>query len=327
MKKNGVMIISKEIPDLCEERRKRMNNKKTLIKNLKRGIPLYIMLLLPLLWYALFYYKPLGALQIAFKNYNPLVGVAKSPWVGFKHFKSFFTGPYAWRVIRNTFMINIISLATIFPLTILFALFINEIPNKFVKSGVQTAVYMPHFISSVIVAGLVVSFLSPSAGIINIILEKFGFARQYFLTKPEYFRAIYVTMGGWQGIGFGTIIYTSAISTIDSSLYEAATIDGAGRFKQMWHITLAGILPTIILMLIMRLGNMLSVGYETIILLYQPSTYETADVINTFVYRRGLVKSDYSFSTAVSMFNGVVSLILVVAANAISKKVSDTSLW
>ena len=303
------------------------NKRKRLKRNLKRGLPLYIMLILPILWFLLFYYKPIGDLQIAFKDYNPIQGVTDSPWVGFKHFTNFFTGPYFWRLIRNTFMINLISVLTVFPLTIIFALLINEISNKHAKSFVQTASYMPHFISSVIVAGLVVSFLSPSSGVVNLVLEKLGFEKQYFLIKPEYFWIIYVTMGGWQGIGFGTIIYTSAISSIDSTLYEAASIDGAGRFKQMWHITLAGIMPTITLMLIMRLGSMLSVGYETIILLYQPSTYETADVINTFVYRRGMQGTDYSFSTAVSMFNGVVSLVLVIIANTVAKKLSDTALW
>ena len=303
------------------------NRHRILKKNLKRAIPLYLMLLLPVAWFLVFYYKPIGALQIAFKDYNPIMGVKDSPWVGFKHFTNFFSGPYALRTIRNTFMINVISICTVFPITILFALLINEIPSKKAKAFVQTASYMPHFISSVIVAGLVVSFLSPSSGVVNLVLEKLGFEKQYFLIKPEYFRAIYVIMGGWQGIGFGTIIYTSAISSIDTTLYEAASIDGAGRFKQMWHVTLAGIMPTITIMLIMRLGSMLSVGYETIILLYQPATYETADVINTFVYRRGMVENDYSFSTAVSMFNGVVSLVMVVIANTIAKKLSDTALW
>lgn len=296
-------------------------------KEIKRSKELYILLLPTIIWFLIFFYRPIGALQIAFKDYNPIQGVADSPWVGWKHFISFFSNPYAWRIVRNTFTINLLSLCTIFPLTIVFALFLNEIPSKKFRTFVQTASYMPHFISTVIVAGLVVSFLSPSAGVINILLEKFGFERQYFLIKPEYFKAIYVTMGGWQGIGFGTIIYTSAISSIDETLYEAARIDGAGRFRQMWHITLAGILPTVVVMLIMRVGSMLSVGYESIILLYQPSTYETADVISTFVYRRGLVESDYSFSSAVGLFNSVISLVLVVMANTVSKKLSDTALW
>ena len=301
--------------------------RKSVLRDLKRGRDLYIMLIPAIVWYLLFFYKPIGALQVAFKDYNPIIGVAASKWVGLKHFKAFFQSPYAYRTIRNSFTINVIQLVTTFPLTILFALFLNEMSSKKYKTFVQTASYMPHFISSVVVAGLVVSFLSPSAGIVNVLLEKIGFERTYFLIKPEWFKPIYVIMGGWQGIGFGTIIYTSAISSIDETLYEAARIDGAGRFKQMWHITLAGILPTVTLMLIMRLGGMLSVGYETIILLYQPSTYETADVISTFVYRRGMINNDYSFATAVSFFNSLVSLVLVVAANSISKRLSDTALW
>lgn len=301
--------------------------RKSLLRDVRRGRDLYIMLIPAIVWYLLFFYKPIGALQVAFKDYNPIIGVAASKWVGLKHFKAFFQSPYAYRTIRNSFTINIIQLVTIFPITILFALLLNEMSSKKYKTFVQTASYMPHFISSVVVAGLVVSFLSPSAGIVNVLLEKIGFERTYFLIKPEWFKPIYVIMGGWQGIGFGTIIYTSAISSIDETLYEAARIDGAGRFKQMWHITLAGILPTITLMLIMRLGGMLSVGYETIILLYQPSTYETADVISTFVYRRGMINNDYSFATAVSLFNSIVSLVLVVMANNISKRLSDTALW
>ena len=306
---------------------KNKSERKKFMADIFRDRYLYIMLVPFLLYYILFFYKPMSALQIAFKNYDPITGIANSPWVGFKHFKTFFGGPYAWRTIRNTFTINIISLVTVFPLTILFALLINEIPHKRIRSFVQTVSYMPHFISTVVVAGLVVSFLSPSTGIINILISKLGFEKQYFLINPSYFKAIYTVMGGWQGIGFNTIIYTSAISAIDETLYEAATIDGAGRFKQMWHITLAGIMPTISIMLIMRIGRMLSVGYESIILLYQPSTYETADAISTFVYRKGLIESDYSFSTAIGLFNGIISLILVVIANKISKKISETSIW
>ena len=319
------MNTSSESVEKSSEQAKR--NRRRLMHNIKRGRELYIMLIPVILWYLVFFYKPIGALQIAFKDYHPIMGVSGSKWVGLKHFKSFFNSPYAYRTIRNSFTINIIQVLTVFPLTILFALMLNEIPSKKYRTFVQTASYMPHFISSVVVAGLVVSFLSPSAGIVNVLLEKLGFERTYFLIKPEWFKPIYVIMGGWQGIGFGTIIYTSAISSIDETLYEAARIDGAGRFKQMWHITLAGILPTITLMLIMRLGNMLSVGYETIILLYQPSTYETADVISTFVYRRGMVDESYSFATAVSLFNSVISLVLVILANSISKKLSDTALW
>lgn len=285
------------------------------------------MLIPVFIWYILFYYKPIGALQIAFRKYNPLMGISDSPWVGLKYYREFFSSPNAWRTIRNTFTINLISLFTIFPLTILFALLLNEIRINKIKSFVQTVSYLPHFISTVVVAGLVIAFLSPSSGIINILLEKLGFERKYFMIMPQWFKPIYTAMNGWKGIGFGTIIYTSAISGIDPTLYEAASIDGAGRIRQMWHITLAGILPTVTIMLIMRMGGMLSVGYEAIILLYQPTTYETADVISTFVYRRGIEGSNYSFATAISLLNGIISLILVIFANTLAKKISETSLW
>lgn len=312
--------------ELQKTKKTKLRGKK-LMADIFRDRYLYVMLVPFLLYYILFFYKPMGALQIAFKDYDPITGIADSPWVGLKHFITFFTGPFAWRTIRNTFTINIISLVTVFPLTIVFALLLNEIPHKRIRSFVQTVSYMPHFISAVVVAGLVVSFLSPSSGIINILISKLGFEKKYFLIDPSYFKTIYTIMGGWQSIGFNTIIYTSAISSIDETLYEAATIDGAGRFRKIWHITLAGIMPTISIMLIMRIGRMLSVGYESIILLYQPSTYETADVISTFVYRKGLIDSDYSFSTAIGLFNGIISLILVVMANKVSKKISETSIW
>jgi len=321
------MKTSSEVVIEPLEKNNKYIKKHRLKTDLIRCKQLYIMLVPFVLWYILFFYKPLYGLQIAFKDYNPIQGISNSPWVGLKHFKAFFTSPYAWRIIRNTFTINIMSMCTVFPLTVIFALILNEVPHKRIKSFVQTASYLPHFISTVIVAGLVVSFLSPSAGIINVLLSKLGFEKQYFLIKPEYFKPIFVAMGGWQNIGFGSIIYTSAISSIDDTLYEAARIDGAGRFRQMWHVTLPGILPTITLMFIMRLGNILSVGYEAIILLYQPSTYETADVISTFVYRRGMIDSDFSFATAVGLFNGFVGLILVTLANRISRKVSDIAVW
>lgn len=295
--------------------------------NIRRDRVLYIMLIPFVLWFVFFYYKPLVGIQIAFKDYKPLIGIWESKWVGFVHFKNFFLSPYAWRVIRNTFAINFYELITVFPLTIIAALIINEIPHKSARTAFQTVFYLPHFISTVIVAGLVVSFLSPTAGVVNIILKKFGFDGVYFLAEPAYFQPIYVAMNAWKSIGFGTIIYTSAICSIDESLYEAAVIDGANRFKRIMHITIPGILPTISVMLIMRIGHMLSLGSETIILLYQPITYETADVISTFVYRNGLIDSNYSYATAVGLFNTIISLMLVTAANKVSKKLTETSLW
>lgn len=292
-----------------------------------RDRQLYIMLIPFVLYYILFLYMPMYGLQIAFKDYKPFVGVVGSKWVGLKHFINFFTGPYAWRVIRNTFMINVYEVMFTFTLTVVMALLLNEITQKKLRTMVQTIVYMPHFISIVVVAGLVISILSPTSGIVNAVIEKLGGERTYFLANPRFFKPIFVLMNGWSGIGFGTIIYTSAICSIDESLYEAAEIDGAGRMKKMLHVTLPGIKSTIVIMLILRMGQMLSVGSDAILLLYQPITYETADVISTFVFRYGIENGDYSFASAVGMFNGVVALVLVVAANKISQKVSETSLW
>ena len=292
-----------------------------------RDRQLYLMLIPFLLYYILFHYVPMYGLKMAFQNYKPFLGMAKSEFVGFEHFINFFSSPYAYRVIRNSLLINIYDVAVHFTLTIVFAILLNEIAFKKAKTFVQTVMYMPHFISTVIVAGLVVTMLSPSSGIINVLIEALGGEKKYFLAQPQYFRTIYVLMNSWAGVGFGTIIYTSAICGIDDSLYEAASIDGAGRFQKIWHITLPGIKATIATMLILRMGSMLTVGADSVLLLYQPVTYETADVISTFVYRYGVEQGGYSYATAVGLFNGLISLVLVVAANKISAKVSESSLW
>lgn len=292
-----------------------------------RDKQLYFMLIPFLLYYIMFHYVPMYGLKMAFQNYKPFLGMAKSEFVGFEHFINFFTSPYAYRVIRNSLLINIYDVAVHFTLTIVFAILLNEIAFKKAKTFVQTVMYMPHFISTVIVAGLVVTMLSPSSGIINVIIEALGGEKKYFLAQPQYFRTIYVLMNSWAGVGFGTIIYTSAICGIDDSLYEAASIDGAGRFQKIWHITIPGIKATIATMLILRMGSMLTVGADAVLLLYQPVTYETADVISTFVYRYGVEQGGYSYATAVGLFNGLISLILVVTANKISAKVSESSLW
>ena len=292
---------------------------------------LYIMFIPVAIWYILMFYRPMKGILMAFQDYRPFLGIEGSEWVGFKHFTEFFTkNPYAWRLIRNTLMINVYSILFTFPIPIILALLFNELRSKAYKTAVQTVSYMPHFISSVIVAGLVVTMLSPSAGIINLLLEKLGFEKVYFLTKPEYFRTIYITMNAWVGAGFSSIIYTSAICSIDESLYEAAMIDGASRFQRIWHITLPGIISTIAIMLLTKIGGLLSVGSDTIILLYQPITYETADVISTYTYRIGLTAQgdpQFSSATAVGLMNSVISLILVVGANYFSKKTTEAGLF
>lgn len=301
--------------------------KKTLGKEILSNWGIYMFLLPAMIWYLVWCYFPMYGIVTAFKDYSIFKGIWGSEWVGLENFRTFFESPYAVRVIRNTFLINIYNMLTVFPLTIVLALLLNELKCKWFKSGVSTLLYLPHFISTVVVAGIVVTFLSPSSGIVNVIIDKLGGEKIYFLAKPEYFRTIYNIMGGWQGIGFGTIIYTSALCGIDETLYEAARIDGASKLKQIWHITLPGIAPTISIMLIMRVGSLLSVGSDAILLLYQPITYETADVISTYTYRVGIEGGNYSVGTAIGLLNGVIGALLVTTANKISRKVSNASIW
>lgn len=303
------------------------NKRQILWKDLKRDKLLYLLLILPITVYALFYYKPMFGLQIAFKNYNVFQGISESPWVGFEHFKTFFTSPFFGRTLKNTLMLSLYNMLFAFPAPIILALMFNEVQKIKFKKFVQTCTYIPHFISVVIVASLVTSFLSPSSGVINTIISAFGGEKVYFLTKPEYFRTIYTIMGIWQSTGFNSIVYLSVITAIDTSLYEAAMIDGANKWKQITNVTIPSILPTIVMMFIMRLGNILNVGYESIILLYQPATYETADTIGTYIYRVGLENSQYSLATAVGLVNGVVGLLLVILSNTISKRVTEYGLW
>jgi putative aldouronate transport system permease protein len=288
---------------------------------------LYLLFLPVLVWYILFCYVPMYGIVIAFKDYNIFTGIADSPWVGFKYFQQFFESVYFWRLIRNTFVISFYGLIFGFPAPILLALLFNELKNGLFKKTVQTISYLPHFISTVIIVSMFVEFLSPSRGLINNLIAMFGGERIYFLGNPKYFRAVYTIMGIWQGVGWGTIIYLAALTGINTELYEAAIIDGCNRFKQTIHVTLPGIASTIIIMLIFRVGSLLSVGSESIILMYNPAIYETADVISTYVYRRGLVDAQYSFAAAVGLFNAIIGLVLIGVTNALSKRYSETSLW
>ncbi|WP_339288945.1 ABC transporter permease subunit [Paenibacillus sp. FSL E2-0201] len=303
-------------------------NFKEIKTNLIRDRYLYLLLIPFLAWYIIFAYKPMYGLQIAFKDFSVYKGIEASPWVGFEHFETFFKSPYFWRLLKNTVLLSLYQLLFAFPVPIILALLFNELKNGVFKATVQTFTYLPHFISVVVVAGIVTNFLAPSNGIVNILIEMMGGEKQYFLTNPDYFRTIFIgSMDIWKEAGFGTIIYIAALSGVNPALYEAAVIDGANKWKQMWHITLPAIIPTISIMLVMKVGSMLEVGYEAIILLYQPATYETADVINTYVYRSGLQDARYDLATAVGLFNAVVGFILVVFANKMSKKLTETGLW
>jgi putative aldouronate transport system permease protein len=288
---------------------------------------IYMMLLPVVIYYVVFLYFPMYGLQIAFKDFSPVKGVLGSDWIGFKHFVSFYESYYFWRLIRNTVMISLYELIFGFPAPILLALLLNEIRNRVFKNIVQSVTYLPHFISIVVVAGMMVDFLCGD-GLINQLTRLLGISSVSFLIAPEWFRTIYVSSGIWQGIGWGTIIYLAGIAGIDPSLYEAAKTDGAGRFRQIMHVTIPGIMPTIIIMLILRFGTLMAGGsLEKILLLYNSTTYETADVISTFVYRRGLLQMDYGFSAAIGLFNNVMNFILLVSANTISRKINSTSLW
>ena len=296
-------------------------------KKIKKNKFLYFMFLPVIIYYLIFHYAPMFGIVVAFKDYNPFLGFIKSPWVGLEHFRSFFSSVYSWRLIRNTFLISFYGMIFGFPAPIILALLLNEVRDGYFKKITQTISYLPHFVSTVIIVGIYVNFLSPSSGLINNIIEALGGQRTYFLNDPKYFRTLFTLMGIWHGVGWGSIIYLAALTGINPELYEACVIDGGGRWRQTWHITLPGIANTVIIMLIFRVGALLSVGSESILLMYTPSIYETADVISTYVYRRGLVEADYSFSAAVGLFNAVVALTLISTTNKLAKRFGETSLW
>lgn len=295
-------------------------------KDIKKYKGAYILVIPVILFYILFCYKPMYGILIAFKDFSPGAGIAGSDWVGLQHFKDFFDSYYFGRILKNTLVISLSSIIFGFPAPIIFALLLNEIRNQKFKRVTQTISYMPHFISMVVICGMINMFVSDK-GIITHILTSFGGEKASMLTNPDYFVPIYVLSGIWQELGWGSIIYLSALSGVDQQLYEAAKLDGANRWQQMLHVTLPGIAGTIIIMLLLRMGSVMSVGYEKIILLYNPGIYETADVISSFVYRKGLVEYQWSYSAAVGIFNSVINFIIVVVFNKISKKLTDISLW
>lgn len=287
----------------------------------------YYLFLLPAVAYvAIFCYAPMYGLQIAFKDYKVSLGVSGSPWVGLQNFTDFFQGYYFWNLIRNTLVLSLYSLIAGFPIPIIVALVLNELTPKF-KKVTQTVLYAPHFISTVVIIGMITIFFSPSMGVVNTLLNGLGKESIYFCGDPKYFRHLYVWSGVWQGMGWGAIIYLAALAGVDPGLHEAAAIDGASRMQRILHINIPCIMPTIIIMLILQVGQIASVGYEKVYLMQNELNMEVAEVISTYVYKRGLINNNYSFSTAVGLFNNVVNVILVLTANQISKKCSDTSLF
>jgi len=309
---------------------KRKSYKKPFLIRLGRDLIinryLYLMAIPVLAYFIIFKYLPMYGVIISFKNFNPRLGILGSKWVGFQHFKTFFSSIWFWRVITNTLAINFMNLLFGFPAPLILALLINEVRYKFFKKAVQTITYMPHFISMVVVAGMIITFTAKQ-GLINDLIVALGGERSVLLMRAELFRPIYVISDIWQGAGFGSIIYIAAISGVDPELYDAASIDGAGRFRKMTSVTLPSIAPTVVILLILRIGSMMSLGFEKIILLYNESIFLTADVISSYVYRMGLLKFDFSYSAAVGLFNAVINFTLVICANTFSRKLQQSSLW
>ncbi|MGG4108658.1 ABC transporter permease subunit [Paenibacillus lautus] len=301
--------------------------KNTLWRRMIRNWELYLFIAPAFLYFVIFHYGPMYGIQIAFKNFIPTLGITGSPWVGFDHFERFFNSYYFWDLLWNTLSISLYELAIGFPLPIILALAFNEVKDSFFKRTVQTVTYAPHFISVVVMSGMIITFLSPSSGMIVNFVEMLGFQAPQFLTDPAWFKTVYVLSGVWQSAGWGTIIYLAALSGVDPQLHEAAVVDGASRFKRILHINIPAIVPTITILLILNMGSILGVGFEKILLLQNPLNMSSSDVISTFVYRSGLVDAQYSFSTAVGLFNSVINAILLIAVNQIARRTSENSLW
>lgn len=288
---------------------------------------LYLMALPLIVFYAIFHYGPMLGVSLAFVDFKPKLGLLQSPFVGFAHFRSFFDSIYAWRVIRNTVVISLLEIVITFPVTILFALMLNEIKSRAFKRTLQTLSYLPYFISMVVAAGIIIDMVASRGFISRAVAVITGGRPQNLLGQSGAWRPVYILSGLWQGMGFGSIIYIAALAGVDQQLYEAAVMDGAGRFRQTWHVTLPGISGTIVIMLILKVGSIMSVGYEKTILLYNPQIYETADIISSYVYRKGLQDFDYSYASAVGLFNSVVSFLLLYIANNVSKRLTSTGLF
>jgi ABC-type polysaccharide transport system, permease component len=294
---------------------------------IKKDWQLYSLLILPILYYIIFKYGPMYGNIIAFRKFVPGGPAYGTKWVGLKYFQLFITDPTFWGVFRNTLTLSVSSLIWGFPFPIIFALLLNELNGKRFKKFVQTASYLPHFLSTVIVVGMIQQILSPSSGVVNVVLKSLTGRTISFLQEPGWFRTIYVSSGVWQGLGWGAILYLAALSNINMELYESAKIDGANRWKQTLHITIPGIMPTIVILLILNIGGLMGVGFEKVLLLYNPLTYSTGDVIDTYLYRLGLESNSFSYATSIGLFNSIIGLVLVTSANLVSRKFSETSLW
>lgn len=293
---------------------------------LRRDWPLYSLAILPLIFLAIFRYMPMLGNVIAFRRFRPGGNILGDEWVGTLYVEMFINDPAFWNVFTNTLIIGALSLAVCFPLPIILALMLNEVRRRHFKRIVQSISYLPHFLSIVIVVGMVYQLLSLQ-GTVNQLVEAFGGDAVSFLQQAEWFRFIYVASEAWQTVGWGTILYLAALTAVDDTLYEAARIDGANRWQQTWHVTIPGIRPTMVTLLILNIGTFLNVGFEKVLLLYNPMTYSTGDVISTYLYRVGLVSNNLSYAAAIGLFQAIIGFVLVMTANFISKRLVGTSLW
>lgn len=304
-------------------------HKNQFVNDLLKNPLLYVMILPLVAFYLIFCYGPMYGAIIAFKDFSPGAGILGSPWAaqgGFAHFIDFIKGPYFGRVFTNTVVLGLAELCFGFPAPLIFALLLNEVRHTAFKKTIQTITYIPHFISLMVICGLLYTFLGRD-GVINDLIAALGGERSNLLAQPNLFKTIFVSSGIWQEMGWGSIVYLSALTAIDPGLYESARIDGAGRFRQVLHVTIPGIMPTIVTLFILKTGSIFSTSFEKIILLYNEMTYEKAEVITSFVYKRGLIDMDYSYSTAVGLMNAILNFIILMGTNLFSKKFSETSLW
>ncbi|CAM3611699.1 ABC transporter permease [Marinicrinis lubricantis] len=297
------------------------------LKHIRRDRQLLLLFIPCIVFYAIFRYGPLYGLVIAFKDYSVYQGVWGSEWVGLEHFQKFFSNQDFWMLFRNTFLLGFFTLIFGFPFPIILAVLLNEVRVKWFKKSIQTFSYLPAFLSVVIIASMIIDFLSPTNGLINQFLSFLGFEKKYFLIDSNWFRPIYVISEIWATMGYQAIIYLAAIAGISPTLYEAAKVDGANRWHMMRHITIPGLMPTVLVMFILNTGNMFRIGYEKVLLLYNPMTYDVADVFSTYVYRKGLLESSYSYAAAVGMFESAVALVMLLGANQLSKRIGGSGLW
>ena len=308
-------------------RKTRPRRENPIAREFRKRWQLYLMLLLPVAYIIIFHYGPMAGATIAFKDFRIKRGVWGSPWVGMQHFKSFFSTPNFWLLLKNTLLLSLYSLAVTFPIPILLALAVNECAGRGYRKVVQMVTYMPYFISTVVLVGMMLNFFSLRTGFVNNIVTLLGGTATNYMGVPSLFRHMYVWSGVWQTAGYSAVIYIAALASVDSSLVEAAIIDGAGRMKRVWHIDIPTILPTIVILLILAVGNIMGIGFEKVYLMQNPINLDVSEIISTFVYKRGLTQFQYSYASAVGVFNSVINLILILIANAFATKVGQTRLW